>query len=197
MKNNQISKLLKQLESGYLLPVLSPVAMKLVELASDERSSSMDLVNLINKDPPLAARLLKLANSAFFSPRNPVSALNQAVVRIGFNRLRVMALSISLRDTFPMGKVGPLDYKKFWTISLYRALISKSLAEALKSSDTDEAFISGLLMEIGLLIFFEIFIKGKNEEVSLDLESIEDLLAWERDKYSLDHRQIGEIAHDD
>ena len=93
-----------------------------------------------------------------------------------------------------MGKVGPLNYEKFWTISLYRALISKSLADALKSSNTDEAFTSGLLMEIGLLIFFDIFIKGKNEEVSLDLESIEDLLAWERDKYSLDHRQIGEIA---
>jgi len=186
MKNSQVSKLLKQLESGYSLPALSPVAMKLVELASDEKSSSMDLVNLIDKDPPLAARLLKLANSAFFSSRNPVSALNQAVVRIGFNRLRVMALSVSLRDTFPMGKVGPLNYEKFWTISLYRALISKSLADALKSSNTDEAFTSGLLMEIGLLIFFDIFIKGKNEEVSLDLESIEDLLAWERDKYSLD-----------
>jgi HD-like signal output (HDOD) protein len=194
MNNSQISKLLKQLESGYSLPALSPVVLKLVELASDEKSSSMDLVSLIDKDPPLAARLLKLANSAFFSSRNSVSTLNQAVVRIGFNRLRVMALSISLRDTFPMGKVGPLNYEKFWTISLYRALISKSLADVLKSNNIEEAFISGLLMEIGLLIFFDIFIKGKNEEVSLDLESIEDLLAWERDKYSVDHRQIGEIV---
>ncbi len=57
MKNSQISKLLKQLESGYSLPALSPVAMKLVELASDEKSSSMDLVTLIDKDPPLATRL--------------------------------------------------------------------------------------------------------------------------------------------
>ena len=194
MNNSQISKLLKQLESGYSLPALSPVALKLVELASDEKSSSMDLVRLIDKDPPLAARLLKLANSAFFGSRNPVSALNQAVVRIGFKRLRVMALSISLRDTFPMGKIGPLNYEKFWTISLYRALISKSLADAIKSSNADEAFTAGLLMEIGLLIFFDIFIKGRNEEVDLDLESIEDLLAWERDKYSVDHRQIGEIA---
>lgn len=194
MNNSQISKLLKQLESGYSLPALSPVVLKLVELASDEKSSSMDLVSQIDKDPPLAARLLKLANSAFFSSRNPVSTLNQAVVRIGFSRLRVMALSVSLRDTFPMGKVGPLNYEKFWTISLYRALISKSLADVLKSNNIEEAFISGMLMEIGLLIFFDIFIKGKNEEVSLDLESIEDLLAWERDKYSVDHRQIGEIA---
>nr|HDN01090.1 HDOD domain-containing protein [Deltaproteobacteria bacterium] len=194
MENSHLSKLLKQLKSGYLLPALSPAVMKLVDLASDEKSSSMDLVSQIEKDPPLAARLLRLANSAFFSFREPVSTLNQAVVRIGFNRLRVMALSISLRDTFPMGKIGPLNYEKFWTISLYRALISKSLAVAFKNSNPDEAFISGLLKEIGLLIFFDIFIKGKNEEISLDLESIEDLLAWEKGKYSLDHRQIGEIA---
>lgn len=150
--------------------------MKLVELASDEKSSSMDLVSLIDKDPPLAARLLKLANSAFFSSRNPVSALNQAVVRIGFNRLRVMALSISLRDTFPMGKVGPLNYEKFWTISLYRALISKSLADAIKSSNTDEAFTSGLLMEIGLLIFFDIFIKEKTRKLTLTLNQLK--ISW-------------------
>jgi len=194
MEKSQISKLLKQLKSGYLLPALSPVVMKLVELASDEKSSSMDLVSQIEKDPPLAARLLRLANSAFFSFREPVSTLNQAVVRIGFNRLRVMALSISLRDTFPMGKIGPLNYEKFWTVSLYRALISKSLADIFKNSNPDEAFVAGLLHEIGLLIFFDIFIKGKNEEISLDLESTEDLLAWEKDKYSLDHRQIGGIA---
>ncbi|OPL16026.1 MAG: hypothetical protein AVO38_01845 [delta proteobacterium ML8_D] len=194
MENSQTSKLLKQLRSGYLLPALSPVVMKLVELASDEKSSSMDLVCQIEKDPPLAARLLRLANSALFRFREPVSTLNQAVVRIGFNRLRVMALSISLRDTFPMGKIGPLNYEKFWTISLYRALISKSLSDIFKNSNPDEAFIAGLLNEIGLLIFFDLFIKGKNEEISLDLESTEDLLAWEKDKYSLDHRQIGEIA---
>jgi len=58
--------LLKRLESGYSLPALSVVAIRLVELASDEQCSVNDLVSLIEKDPSLAIRLLKIANSAFF-----------------------------------------------------------------------------------------------------------------------------------
>ena len=185
---------LKQVESGRGLPVLSPVAIKLVELASDDTSSAQDLVDLIEKDPPLVSRLLKLANSAFYHVSAPVSTPTQAVVRVGFDRLRVMALSISLRDTFPMGRIGPLDYEKFWRISLYRAFICKSLATTLECANAEEAFVAGLLMEIGLLLFFEMFIKGKDENVILDLESLQDLLAWERAHFGVDHHQVGKAA---
>ena len=187
-------ELLDQLESGKGLPVLSPVAIKLVELASDDNASAQDLVNLIEKDPPLLSRLLKLANSAFYHASVPISTPTQAVIRVGFDRLRVMALSISLRDTFPMGKIGPLDYEKFWRISLYRAFMCESLAASLDSAHPEEAFVAGLLAEIGLLLFFEMFIKEKNEQVDLDLEPLEDLLAWEREYFSVDHRQIGRAA---
>jgi HD-like signal output (HDOD) protein len=189
-----ITDLLKRIESGYTLPSLSPVALKLIELASDENSSVDDLVRLIEKDPPLALRLLKLANSAFFATSQHSTTLRQAVIKIGFQRVRIMALSISLRDTFPMGKIGPLDYEKFWRTSLYRAIIAKSIAEQIKKVNPEEAFISALLMEIGLLIFFDIFIKGKEEGVKLEPEPLEPLLVWEQDKYGLDHRQIGAVA---
>jgi HD-like signal output (HDOD) protein len=189
-----VSELLKRIESGYTLPSLSPVALKLIELASDENSSVDDLVRLIEKDPPLALRLLKLANSAFFTTAQPSTTLRQAVVKIGFERVRIMALSISLRDTFPMGKIGPLDYEKFWRTSLYRAIIAKSIAAHIKKVNPEEAFISALLMEIGLLIFFDIFIKGKEENVRLEPEPLEQLLSWELEKYGLDHRQIGAVA---
>ncbi len=194
MKNEKISELLHRIESGYSLPSLSPVALKLVELASDEECSVDDLVRLIDKDPSLVVRLLKLANSAFFGSTHHITTLNQAVIKIGFHRLRVMALSISLRDTFPMGKVGPIDYEKFWRSSLYRALIAKSLAEYIKNTRPEEAFIAGLILEIGLLIFFDLFIKDKGIQIVLEPEPLEDLLEWERDTYGLDHRQVGEAA---
>ncbi len=194
MENEKIRELLQRIESGYSLPTLSPVALKLVELASDEKSSATDLVRLIEKDPSLAVRLLKLANSAFFSSIHEITTLNQAVIKIGFRRLRIMALSISLRDTFPMGRVGPLNYAKFWRTSLYRALIARYLADHIAGIDPEEAFISGLILEIGLLIFFDLFVKEKDEDVSFDLDSLEDLLELERNRYGLDHRQVGEAA---
>ena len=194
MEDQRTEKLLDRLKSGYSLPTLSPISMKLVEMASNEKSSANDLVKLIEKDPPLAVRLLKLANSAFFSAVHPSTTLTHAVVKVGFDRLRIMALSISLRDTFPMGTIGPLNYETFWKISLYRALISKSMAEQVKTVNPDEAFVAGLIMEIGFLIFFDLFIKGKNEEDLLDLEPLEDLLIWEMERFGVNHRQIGEAA---
>ncbi|RLB93482.1 MAG: hypothetical protein DRH50_07905 [Deltaproteobacteria bacterium] len=187
-------KLLEQVESGRGLPVLSPVAIKLVELASDDTSSAQNLVNLIEKDPPLVSRLLKLANSAFYHASVPISTPSQAVIRVGFDRLRVMALSISLRDTFPMGKIGPLDYEKFWRTSLYRAFICQSLATKMQCAHPEEAFVAGLLMEIGVLLFFDLFIKEKQEQVSLDLEYLDDLLAWERNQFGVDHKQLAHAA---
>jgi len=105
-----------------------------------------------------------------------------------------MALSVSLRDAFPMGKVGPLDYEKFWRISIYRALIAKYLAKELKTWSSEEAFVAALIMEIGFLIFFDLFIKESKEEIDFQLNPIHDLLAWEEEKFGINHRQVGEDA---
>lgn len=188
------SEVIQRLNSGYGLPALSPVALKLVELASDEKSSANQLVEIIEKDPSLAVRLLKLANSAFYGSSSRIKSLFQAVVRVGFDRLRIMALSISLRDTFPFGKVGPLDYEKFWKVSLYRGIMSRTLARHRESVNPEEAFVAGLIMEIGLLIFFDLFIKGKDQDVSLELEPLEEMLSWERAQFGIDHREIGMYA---
>jgi HD-like signal output (HDOD) protein len=195
MENDAVAKLKKQIESGYSLPALSPVAVKLVEIASDDNCSLNDLVSLIEQDPSLAVNLLKMANSAFFKSGQPVASLQRAIMRIGFHQLRVMGLSLSLRNTFPMGKVGLLDYENFWRISLYRGLIAKSIAHHLKSSNPEEAFVAGLILEIGFLIFYDLFLKdGKGGEIIPDMRGLEELLHWEEDRYGIHHRTVGEYA---
>jgi HD-like signal output (HDOD) protein len=187
-------RILSRLNSGEGLPALSPVATALVEMASDETTSARKLVSLIEKDPALTVRLIRLANSAFFQAAVPVTTMQQAVVRVGFDRLRIMALSVSLRDTFPMGKVGALDFRKFWKISLYRAMLAKAMARRLKGISPEEAFIAALIMEIGLLVFFDLFLKAAPPAGNIELEPLEELLAWERGLHGVDHRQLGEAA---
>ncbi|MBA4417363.1 MAG: hypothetical protein C0392_05580, partial [Syntrophus sp. (in: bacteria)] len=188
------SNLLERLESGYALPSLSVIAIRLVELASDENCSVNDLESLIEKDPSLAVRLLKLANSAFFKASLPAATLRQAIMRIGFRQLRIMALSLSLRDTFPMGRIGPINYEKFWQTSLYRALLAKTLAQHLKTCNPEEAFVAGLTLGIGFLIFFDLFLKDRGTDARPELDTLEKLLDWERVSFGIDHRQIGEVA---
>lgn len=149
---------------------------------------------MIETDPSLAVRLLKLANSAFYRTSKPVTTIHQAVVKVGLRRLRIMALTISLRDTLPFGRLGPIDIEEFWRISLYRGLIARALAERLKIHDPDEAFVAGFITEVGFLIFFDLFIKGKSEKAGLKLEPLEDLISWEKEKYGLNHREVGEAA---
>lgn len=186
--------LLKRLESGYSFPALSIVAIRLVELASDDTCSVADLAELIEKDPSLVIRLLKVANSAFFKTSSPATTLKQAIIRIGFHQLRIMALTLSLRDTFPMGRVGGFDYERFWRASLYRGLLAKSLGEQLKTCNPEEAFVAGLTLGVGFLIFFDVFIKDSAIEIPSDLSSLERLLMWEKEMFGVHHREIGEVA---
>lgn len=194
MEKQEENKILKGLKKGYNLPTLSPVALKLVELASDDDCSARELANFIEKDPSLAVRLLKLANSAFFQSRQPVTTLEQALIKVGFHRLRIMGLSLSLRDTFPMGKVGPMNYEKFWRSSLYRALLAKSLAQRLKSCHPEEAFVAGLILEIGLLVFYDLLILGRDVSLPENTDEFEKLLSWETEQFGINHRNVGEEA---
>jgi HD-like signal output (HDOD) protein len=192
MSNEQ--EILDKISSGYSLPALSPVAMKLVRLASVENITIDDLSEVIEKDPSLTVRLLRLANSAFFRTGGLVTTISQAINIMGLTRLRIMALSLSLRDTFPLGRVGPLDYEEFWKVSLYQALIAKSLAQRLRTCKPDEAFIGGLILEIGLLIFFDLLIKGKKEVPRIHLQPLKPLLQWQEEHFGINHRQVGEAV---
>jgi HD-like signal output (HDOD) protein len=170
------------------------VAMKLVEMASDDTSTAADLARIIEEDPALAVRLMKLANSAALYSAQPVNTLQQATVKVGFDRLLIMALSRSLRETFPMGREGPMDYERFWRRSIYRALFSRALARRAGNCGAEEAFVAALVQEIGLLIMYDILIKGREINFDLESEPLEELLASEQERFEIDHRQIGEAA---
>lgn len=187
-------KIIGKLESGYSLPPLSVVAVKLLKLASDDDASIDQVVRLIEKDPSLTVRLINLANSAVFGPGRPAATLSNAVMKLGFNQIRLMVLSISLRGAFPMGKVEGFDYELFWRVSLYRALVSRSMAVRSKAADPDEAFLAGLISEIGLPIMFDLLVKGKSGAFSLDIEPLEKMLEKEMGSFGIDHRQVGAAA---
>jgi len=186
-------ELKNKLGRDFQLPALSVVALRLVELATDDTKSATDLALWIEKDPSLSARVLQMANSAYFPKTKPVSTIKEAIVRIGFNRLRIMALSLSLKDTFPMGKLGSLDCEKFWKVSLYRGTIARELSRKLKIADPEEAFLSGLLLEIGLLVFFLKFLKDVPLEYEIDITDLSQIISYEQEKFGINHRQLGEF----
>ena len=101
MEERHKAKLLKKIVQSEDLPGLSPLAIRLVELATDDRTVARDLADIIEKDPALTTRLLKLMGSAFFARSARVTSIPQAIVLLGFKRVRLMALTLSLWIHFP------------------------------------------------------------------------------------------------
>jgi HD-like signal output (HDOD) protein len=198
MKNRSSSAcnrriLLERLEGDRLLPSLSPITSKVIELASDEDNSVREIATLIEKDPALTTQILKLANSVFFKALCPITTVRQAVLRLGVQQTRVLALSLSLRDTFPMGRVGNADYAQYWRLSLYQGILARSLAEHLGKVNPEEAFTAAFILEIGLPILMKTFAENGEEPFELNRYPLTSLLKWEKKCFGMDHREIGEI----
>ena len=196
MESEKKSRILLQITSNDFLPSLSPLTIQLIEAASDERTSVLDLNRIIEQDPGLTTRLLKMVNSAYFGRRTKISSISHAIIMAGFKRVRLMALNISLRDTFPLGRVGGMDYDLFWKTSLYRALIAQGFSQAgpmAEELDPEEIFAAGLILEIGMLLLFHICSPAQKEAFPGGATTLTDLIAWENEHLGINHREVGRI----
>ncbi len=176
------------------LPSLSPIAVRLVEMAADDQSSAGDLARLISQDPGLTARLLRLANSpAFRRWEGDITNVNRAVVLLGLREVRIMALSLSLRDTLPFKKAGP-DYHLFWRASLHRAVLAREVARRLALKDAEESFVAALILEMGLPLLLRVLSPEEMQGFPGMGASLRRQMAWERQGLGLDHRRVGALV---
>jgi len=136
------------------LPTLPQMVSTIVSLTGDSNCSIRDVTNAISMDPTISAKILKLVNSAFYGFPSQISNLSQAVVLLGLNTVRNVTLSASVFGTFQ--KNGNGDGKFDRTACLVHsssvAFIARYLANKTSRQDSEEAFVGGLLHDIGKLI---------------------------------------------
>jgi len=142
------------------LPTLPVVIAKLTRLLADPETSVKRVTRLLAEDQALTAKLLKLANSAYYGFAGQVASVSQAVVMLGFGGVRDVALSASVIDLFGSGGEGdelselfPVD--RFWEHSIGVGVACRALARSLRWPDPEEAFVAGLLHDIGKLIMLQ------------------------------------------
>jgi len=135
------------------LPSLPAVALEVLRLCQDDNATVTDLANCISRDPSLAAKLLKLANSSLFGFGKEITTLPRATMVLGMKTVKLMSLSFSLLGTMPRrGTQGGFDFSVFWKRSLIDAVAARSLGKLVKSPAGDEAFLCGLLGHFGKLV---------------------------------------------
>lgn len=150
------SEVLRSVEACGELRALSPAAAKVLELTQRPGCSMESLARVVAQDHAMALKLLKLANSAAFPNGDPVDSVQKAVVRIGVEGIRQCVLSLAVVDRFsapiPGGEHSMLD---FWEHAIAVATIAAELARAAGPRQAEAAFTTGLLHDVGRLIYAE------------------------------------------
>ncbi|GHT77950.1 phosphohydrolase [Spirochaetia bacterium] len=144
--NEKITEYIKNMPS---LPV---TVAKVIEICDNPQTNPADLNHVISLDPVLVGRVLKLVNSAYYGLSRPATNLVRAIIMLGINTVKNLALASAVLGSFtPKGKVSGLKMEGFWRHSLCTAVAAKLIAKkrGIDDRQIEEYFTAGLLHDIG------------------------------------------------
>jgi len=135
------------------IATLPEITLRIIELVEDPSSTVQDLHQVIAHDPALCSRILKVVNSAFYGLPGQIGSINRAVVLLGLNAVKNIAIAASLAKLFRGGQLCPaFSAKDLWKHSVATAAGAKSLADVMKLGLPDEAFLGGLIHDLGVML---------------------------------------------
>jgi len=172
------------------LPTIPIVAMRVLELASRPDGTMAEVAQLISRDPALAAKVLRVANSALYGFRRSTDNLRQALNILGLNSVMTLALSFSLIGALRDVKRSGFDTEHYWRRSVIAAVASRCLGTQLKLKDVDELMLAGLLQDIGMLVLNSALQEeyGRIIEGKVDHQAV---IEAERSALGTDHAEVG------
>lgn len=134
------------------MPAFPKSVQRILELTRDVNCTPKDLVQVIDKDPVVTVKILKVVNSAYYGLPKQITSVNHAVVYLGFNTIKNLALSIAAIGILPKHNAADFDVDKYLLHSLSTAVIAKQLAMHLDDADPMDCFIGGLLHDFGKVV---------------------------------------------
>ena len=194
------------------LPTLPTVITQLIGLIDNPRTSAKEVAQLISTDQALTAKILKLANSAFYGFPREIATVDLAVVVLGFETVKSLGLSVSVLERFATGRDDDhlFDRQKFWQHSIACGVGARLLAQKLRYRVPGEAFAAGILHDIGKLILCQYFPEefsqvleiaheeriyiGRAEERVLGVTHAE-VGSWLVEKWNLPRQLVDSVAY--
>lgn len=173
---------------------LPEVSLRVNNMANDPDSTAEDMGKVISQDPALVARMLKIANSAYYGSSTDVDTISRAIAILGTNKIRDLVLSTAASQAFDGIPNDLISMQDFWHHSLYCGILAQILAKSsTKKIESESIFISGLLHDIGQLVMFNQSPEKSHEAILLLMEGSQELSTFEAERhvFGFDHAQVG------
>ena len=178
------------------LPPLSATAARLLESLSNDNFSLSTLSGIISQDPGITARILGVANSAYFGQTKPIHSVEEAIIRVlGLNMVKSLAFSIAVSGVFEADKCQRFNLERYWFQSLATAAMAREICRHLQTEsqvELDGVYLAGLLFDIGTLVLVHLFPEDYNQVITrLSETDGADRLQLEEDQLGINSLQAG------
>lgn len=178
----------EQLRISGQLPSPKGVALAIMELCRREDVALGEVARVVQTDPALSGRLLRQANAAINGGR-AVASIHDAVLRLGMNAVRQLAMGFSLIDQYAQGPCRAFDYEAYWSHCLLMAVASQELGRLSRVATPDDLFACGLLARVGELALATVYPAEYAEVLEANVAG-EALLTTEREHLETDHAEF-------
>ncbi len=179
--------LIDQIES---LPPLPAIVHRVLSVTESSDSSADDVARVLSEDQAFAAKILRVANSSFFGAGRQVTQVSRAVLLLGMVGVRNMILGIAARDAFPSTAAATPEHMTLWRHSIAVASASEAIARHVGYKPAEEAFVTGLLHDIGQLAMVT-FEPESFQAVFREQGQGTGFLTIEREHFGMDHTEAG------
>lgn len=191
MRQQTTAELLAEVDA---VPSLPEAVAEIASLVNDPHCSAEQVATAIKKDVALTARILQVANSAYYSFSNRVGTVQLAVSLLGMHEIRNIVLSASLVSTFKSFKGSPfLSFRELWVHSLNCAVAAKTIASQVADLSPAEAFVGGLLHDLGMIILIDGLPEDFKKIVQLAKKEKVPFVEAERQYWEHTHARIGGV----
>ncbi|MDR3390118.1 MAG: HDOD domain-containing protein [Sulfuriferula sp.] len=173
------------------LPSLPHILLRVLDMCNRDDASLHAIADIIGKDAALSSKVIGASNTAQFSRQNKLGTLEQTLALLGLDMVKTIAISSSFYQVFNNLSISPgFDLKAFWGRSLTSAVLAKLIAQEIAYTHAEEAYLTGLLLDIGQLVLWSNFPK-QYAVLLADGVADDQLLMQEAEKIGNNHCEVG------
>jgi HD-like signal output (HDOD) protein len=173
------------------LPALPTLALEVVEMVDNPKTSAQQLGRLISADSALTGKVLKIANSPFYGFPKKISTVDFAIIVLGFDALKEIVISIALVSTLQRKTDTYFNTQLFWDHSISTGVIARRLARDIGYRVTGEVFVAGLLHDMGISVLNKYFSSEFHRIIDIARDSELSFHDAEESVLGVTHAEIG------